>query len=218
MAERENFRRRSARDFHDEAGNHLSRVSLLTALAQRQVADHQSEANEAQPQVQTLLQDINSNVQVVREGMRDFIWALDPDNDNAYELGLRLKRFGQELFTHHHADFSTALLSPALRNISLRPDQRRHLVLLFKEAMHNSFKHATDATEVSFSLHADAHTLTAEWRDNGQGFSPQAKADGAGLKNMRARANKIDAQLALNSQEGTLVEVSISTKRGMASE
>ncbi|MBC6992703.1 two-component regulator propeller domain-containing protein [Neolewinella lacunae] len=193
MAERENFRRRSARDFHDEAGNHLSRVSLLTALAARQVAASEG----ARPQVQGLLEDISSNVQVVREGMRDFIWALDPDNDNAYELALRLKRFGQDLFAHHPATFISSAISPELEAISLRPDQRRHLILLFKEAMHNTFKHAARATEAQLSFGGAAGQLRLEWQDNGPGFDPGLHSEGNGLRNMRERAEKIAARLEM---------------------
>ncbi|MEO0733033.1 MAG: triple tyrosine motif-containing protein, partial [Bacteroidota bacterium] len=203
VAERENFRRRSARDFHDEAGNHLSRVSLLTELARRQVP------GEEQGAVAALLSDINANVQVIREGMRDFIWALDPDNDNAYELALRLKRFGQDLFTHHPAEFSAAVISDGLRDITLRADQRRHLILLCKEAMHNSFKHAAGASKVHFSLTADRRELRLRWKDDGPGYDPVVASDGSGLKNMRTRAEKIGASLRVDSRNGNDLRVDL---------
>lgn len=201
-AEREAFRRRSARDFHDEAGNHLTRVGLLTEVARRQA----TEATAVQP----LLDQIDANVQVLREGMRDFIWALDPEHDNAYELILRLKRFGQEMFSHHPAQFSIQGLSKELEGIRLRPDQRRHLVLIIKEAMHNSLKHAQEAAWVRLSVLPKNDQLEISWADGGAGLPKDIATEGNGLKNMRARAAKIAAQLSMNSDErGTLVKLII---------
>ncbi|MEM7574791.1 MAG: two-component regulator propeller domain-containing protein [Bacteroidota bacterium] len=192
IAEREAFRRRSARDFHDESGNYLTRLSLLTEVVRRQINGDQ--------QLNGLLNQLDHNVQDLREGMRDFIWALDPGNDNVYELGLRLKRFGQELFTHHPARFIVNGLSTELQAHQLRTDQRRHLLLLFKEAMHNSLKHARKATEVRLQIDIQDGQLLVSWTDNGPGFLPASKSnDGSGLKNMQIRAEKIEGQLQLSS-------------------
>lgn len=204
--EREELRRRSARDFHDEAGNHLSRVSLLTMLAERQLEQNEEGAR---AQVQGMLQEIGSNTQVLREGMRDFIWALDPDNDNAYELALRLKRFGQDLFAHHPASFIAGPFPESLNDIPLRADERRHLMLLTKEAMHNSLKHAPNATKLRFTLHQDDARLQLLWSDNGPGLPEDLTHDGMGLKSMRARAEKLGATLRLSGKEGTQVSLDL---------
>ncbi|MEM9929105.1 MAG: triple tyrosine motif-containing protein [Bacteroidota bacterium] len=197
--EREELRRRSARDFHDEAGNHLSKVSLLTTLAERQLEQNDEGAR---TQVQSMLKEIGSNTQVLREGMRDFIWALDPDNDNAYELALRLKRFGQDLFAHHPGQFNAGPFSEDLNHLPLRADERRHLMLLTKEAMHNSLKHAPAATELRLTLDWKDDVLNLVWSDNGPGMPTIANHDGMGLKSMRARADKLQATLAFESKDG----------------
>ncbi|MEL6141648.1 MAG: two-component regulator propeller domain-containing protein [Bacteroidota bacterium] len=204
LNEREEFRRRSARDFHDEAGNYLTRVGLLTEVARRQGAVTES----GKP----LLDQIDQNVQVLREGMRDFIWALDPDNDNAYELVLRLKRFGQEIFTHHPARVQVIGLTEDLQEVKLRSDQRRHLTLILKEAMHNSLKHAMGATIVRLEVNRLADGLEFSWTDNGPGLAPQEyQKVGNGLKNMRSRADKIGAQFHLSGQtDGTTIQVILS--------
>lgn len=74
-AEREAFRQRSARDFHDEAGNYLTRIGLLSEIA-RQKSQDRSE-------LKNILGKLDTNVQNLREGMRDFIWVIDPTNDDA---------------------------------------------------------------------------------------------------------------------------------------
>jgi ligand-binding sensor domain-containing protein/signal transduction histidine kinase len=205
--ERENFRRRSARDFHDEAGNHLSRISLLTAVARQQL-NQEGLDHGARTQVQSFLADIDGNLQVVREGMRDFIWALDPDNDHALELCQRLKRFAQELFQHHPARLEVVDFPASLADVPLSSEKRRHLILLFKEAMHNSCKHAPNANLVKFSVHHDQQNLIMIWADKGPGFNP-TEGGGNGLKNMGVRAQKIGAQLSLRSDHGTQIRLTL---------
>lgn len=205
LEEREELRRRSARDFHDEAGNHLSRVSLLTTLAERQLVKVSDLG--ARTRVQGMLEEIGSNTQVLREGMRDFIWALDPDNDRVGELALRLKRFGQELFAHHPADFRAGPFSPELDNLPLQADERRHLMLLLKEAMHNSLKHAPEATSLQLDVKQLGDQLHLSWRDDGPGCKDVADSDGLGMKSMRTRAEKIGADFALHNNEGCCVSV-----------
>jgi signal transduction histidine kinase len=205
VEEREELRRRSARDFHDEAGNHLSRVSLLTTLAERQLAELPDLG--ARTRVQGMLGEIGSNTQVIREGMRDFIWALDPDNDRVGELTLRLKRFGQELFAHHPAEFRAGPFSPDLDSLPLRADERRHLMLLFKEAMHNSLKHAPEATALQLDVQRLGEQLHLSWRDNGPGCEDVPGSDGLGMKSMRTRAEKIGAALSISNDGGCRVSV-----------
>lgn len=207
LEEREELRRRSARDFHDEAGNHLSRVSLLTSLAERQLSAAQD--NGAQTQVQGMLKEIGTNTQVLREGMRDFIWALDPDNDNAGELALRLKRFGQELFAHHPGEFRAGPFSPDLNILPLLADERRHLMLLFKEAMHNSLKHAPLATSLTLSIQREGNRLNLAWTDTGPGYTEVTDADGMGMKSMRTRATKIGADFKVSGNDGCSVAVGL---------
>lgn len=209
LEEREELRRRSARDFHDEAGNHLSRVSLLTMLAERQLAAGQD--NGARTQVQGMLQEIGANTQVLREGMRDFIWALDPDNDNAGELALRLKRFGQELFAHHPGDFRAAAFASELSTLPLQADERRHLMLLFKEAMHNSLKHAPAAAKLTLNIFREGNRLVLDWKDTGPGFTTTHDTDGMGMKSMRTRAAKIGAAFEVSGDDGCRITVSLPT-------
>lgn len=204
--EREEFRRRSARDFHDEAGNHLSRVGLLSSLAEMKLAEGDAAAR---TQVQGMLQEISANTQVLREGMRDFIWALDPDNDNAGELALRLKRFGQDLFAHHPAELRIGPFAEGLHKISLRAGERRHLMLLAKEAMHNSLKHAPEATVLELQIYQLRNQLCVGWSDNGPGFSESESTEGMGMKNMRTRAEKMGASFSIESTNGCTIRIGL---------
>ncbi|MEO0789643.1 MAG: two-component regulator propeller domain-containing protein [Bacteroidota bacterium] len=203
-AEREEFRQRSARDFHDEAGNYLTRIGLLSEVARSQKLDDKN--------LSDILDKLDTNVQSLREGMRDFIWVIDPANDDAYELFLRLKRFGQELFEHHPALFEVSGLNNHLKNINLPVDQRRHLLMLLKEAMHNTLKHAHSAQKIFLDIKSHQNQLEIIWSDDGPGFDLVDTKFGNGLNNMSVRAQKINAELNLDNRKGCRITLTLPVK------
>lgn len=196
-AEREKFRKRTARDFHDEAGNKITKMSLLTEVAKRQVSSHES--------LSPLLAQMEQNIQELRAGMRDFIWVLDPENDNLYDTLLRLKDFSHSLFEHASIHFQLEGLDEHLRQIPLNGNERRHLLLIFKETMNNCVKYS-EATNAVLSVKQEKGQTTLVFKDNGMGFDPAA-AKGNGLRNMRERAGKMGAKILIEGGDGVRVEV-----------
>ncbi len=191
LKEREQFRRRSARDFHDEAGNKITKISLMTEMAKRQSSENQS--------LNSLLIQIEENIQELRTGMRDFIWVLDPANDNLYETLSRLKAFANSIFEYSDTHFSATGISEIHKKITLNSTQRRHLLLIFKEAINNCLKYAK-ASEAQLEVYIDEQKQRIRLKDNGVGFNPEEKTEGNGLKNMNARAEKLGANLKISSE------------------
>lgn len=195
--EREAVRRQSAADFHDELGHKLTRISLLTELLRRQLADDTD--------VQAQLDKIHSNAQSLNTGMRDFIWVLDPGNDDLQTTVGRLTDFGNALFAGTVVDFQCAGLSGTDGDIQLAAPDRRHLLLIFKEAMHNALKYS-GAAKVRLDIRVTAQQLLMELRDDGKGFDTETASEGYGLKNMAARAAALNATLEISSgNSGTVV-------------
>ncbi len=205
VLERERFRKRTARDFHDEAGNKITKMSLLTEVAKRQSA-----GNKALP---PLLAQMEETIQELRSGMRDFIWVLDPENDNLYDTLLRLKGFANGLFEHTPIRFHTVGIAVGFRQIPLNGNERRHLLLIFKEAMNNCVKYS-EAGEAVLSAEAKAGRLTIGFFDDGKGFDPSV-ATGNGLRNMRERGAKIGGEVTVKSDRGTRVQLVLSSKNIM---
>ena len=194
--ERERFRKRTARDFHDEAGNRITKLALLTEVAKRR-----PDADKG------LMAQMEENVQALRSGMRDFIWVLDPENDNLHDTLLRLKDFGNGLFEHSPIRFHAEGLDAGLRQIPLSGNERRHLLLIFKEAMNNAVKYS-EATEAVLSINRQKGKTTLVFQDNGKGFDP-ASVSGNGLRNMRERAGKIGAGILIEAGDGVRVELKL---------
>ncbi|HKI78915.1 MAG TPA: two-component regulator propeller domain-containing protein [Ignavibacteriaceae bacterium] len=191
--ESEKVRKQTSVDFHDELGHRLTRISLLTEIAKRKIGHDDS--------IIPLLKKISENSIQLYEGTKDFIWAIDPQNDSLYELLVRLKDFGDEIFNDSNIDFLVKGISSELEKTELSTDMKRHLTLIFKEAMHNSLKHShSKKVMLESKIVGDEVEIVLE--DDGNGFDGSISSNGHGLKNMAKRAEKINGSLKITSSPG----------------
>jgi len=202
--ESEKLRRKTAADFHDELGHRLTRISLLSEIIKRKIGNTSDEITD-------LLNKISSNSVELYEGTKDFIWAIDPNKDSLYELLIRLKDFGDELFGDSDILFEFNGIDESLKNKLLTIDWKRHLALIFKEGMNNSLKHGR-ISKISFNSKVNADNIELTLLDDGLGFLPGMAGKGSGLKNMKKRAEKLLAELEVKSAPGNGTSISFRGK------
>lgn len=200
MQERELFRKRSSRDFHDEAGNRITRISLITELVKRNTKNN--------PELQKYLSQIAENLQDLNVGMRDFIWALDPTKDNVFDTLNRFSEYAGQLCEYADIQFKSNKISENLKDSGLNMALRRHLLLILKEALNNSIKYG------KAKLITLTSTNTKEWlmvslKDDGIGFCKSEITTGNGLKNMQERAESIHAKFEVISEKQGGTEIVI---------
>lgn len=191
--ERERLRQKNAADFHDEMGHRLTKISLYLALAEQQAP--------AKEPNNPYLQKIRTQAEGLSAGIRDLIWTLDPQQDNFLQTFIRLRDFGDHLFEHTQVYFQTTELPPGLEQTILKPDDRKNILLLFKEAMHNCLKHA-QASRATLGLYQEDRQFRIEFSDDGIGMNIPPSPGGYGLKNMESRAKKLHATLIVTSAPG----------------
>ena len=202
--ENERVRKQTAIDFHDELGHRLTRISLLTEIVKRKLGDSYRD-------VLPLLRKISENSIQLYDGTKDFIWAIDPQNDSLYELLVRLKDFGDEIFNDTNIDFLVKGISAELEKTSLSTDMKRHLTLIFKEGMNNSLKHS-GGKKVSLESKIVGDEIEITLQDDGTGFKIDEDKGGNGIKNMIKRAEKINGQLQINAEPGKGTRISFKGK------
>jgi ligand-binding sensor domain-containing protein/signal transduction histidine kinase len=197
----ESVRRKTARDFHDEMGHRLTRISMLCELIKRKrIAQN--------PELTKLLELITENSNQLFSGTRDFIWAIDPKNDSLYEVAIRLKDFGDELFDNTEIDFQVEGISDNLESIRFSMDWRRHIPLIFKEGMNNILKHSNcKIASLEFKVNDEEIYITL--KDDGIGFDWDEISLGSGLSNMKLRSKKINGfvKITSNIDEGTSIQL-----------
>ena len=196
-----NMRTRIATDLHDDIGSGLSRMAILSEVVKRQMGDT---AEQSVP----LLTEIADSARTLVDSMRDIVWAIDPRRDDLSNLIFRVRQFASDVLEPQKIklDFQ---VSSELEKVKLDPEQRRHLFLIFKEAINNIARHA-QCNAVSLSITVAHNRMIAEIRDDGRGFQdvrPQqsltnGRAGGHGLGNMRSRAAQLGGHLSVDSAPG----------------
>ncbi len=191
--ERELLRKQNAADFHDELGHRLTKISLFLELADR--------TSKTTDPVKQYLTKIKTNASGLSDGIRDLIWSLDPKKDSMYQTMLRLQEFGDRLFDFSKVRFKTIGINESLEQITLEPDVRRHVLLIFKESMNNCLKYA-DCENAVLKIETDQQHGKISFIDDGKGFDQNQISKGYGLNNLNARAEKINADLSIKSEIG----------------
>lgn len=202
--ENEKVRKKAADDFHDELGHRLTKISLYSELVKRGYEFNETENF-------TYVNKIGEISGNLSAGVRDFIWTLDPEKDSFFEVAVRLKDFGEELFDKTGIAFRVDGISENFGSIKLSMDFRRHIILIFKEAMNNIVKYAKCAN-VTLSFNIEGEIVQIRLKDDGIGFNKQTETRGRGLKSMATRANSAGGKINILTSpgEGTAINLSCS--------
>jgi signal transduction histidine kinase len=188
------MRARLSADLHYNLGAGLTEIAILTEVAKQQ-RNTQS------------LDDVAVRARELRSTMGDIVWSVDPECDDLNGLMRRWRQSAFALIGNESLDF----LAPAdseIGGVSLSPDRRRHLLLLFKEILTNVARHS-HAGRVRVVVGFAAGILTLDVEDDGRGFDLAYAGEGNGLRNMAMRAHALKAHLEVDSRpgDGTRVRV-----------
>ncbi len=120
--EREDFRKKSAADFHDEAGNKITKITLFTEMARTEINN--------KIQLEKYLNKIQHNITQLSSGMRDFLWVMDPQHDTLFETISRMKDVGDSMLTETGVRFTIDGMNEGFREIVLPMNTRRDILLI----------------------------------------------------------------------------------------
>lgn len=200
LHEQETLRKEIARDFHDEMGNQLTRIiNYVSLLKLGDTGTH----NGGHAHLYSKVED---SAKYLYTGTRDFIWSIDPGNDELSTLFLYIRDFGEKLFEEKNISFRA--FNEVKEQCMLPYGFSRESNLIFKEAMTNAFKYS-GAGNVTLMLVREGEQFEMSFEDDGIGFLPGKLEKSNGLKNIRERAEKIRATLRIQSRphKGTRISL-----------
>lgn len=175
-----------AADLHDEVGSSLSGIFLLS-----QVIKNQKDTQRKEELFDTLTRNVRETVDQVK----DMVWTIRPDGES--QLSQRMERFAYDLCASAEIELELQLQDVT----GLTMEQRRNIYLIFKEAVNNAVKYAK-ATLLKIDLFQENQSITLQVMDNGIGFDTLQPQGGNGLRNIKRRAEELNALLSVVSSPG----------------
>lgn len=191
-------RNKIANDLHDDMGSALSTINLYSEVAKIKSEKENNELIE-------ILDKISLTSLEMQENMSHIVWSLQPRNDHFEQVVLKLKYFASEALDSKNIqlDFN---MHDSVKDLKLSSEQRKELFLIFKEAINNIVKYA-NCTLVKIYFTQQRDVLLMRVIDNGIGFNTQQIFTGNGLHSMQHRAETLDGELQITSEEGIGTEV-----------
>jgi two-component sensor histidine kinase/streptogramin lyase len=204
LRELENLRIRIAADLHDDVGSRLTKVAMVTELADRETPRN----DPSKPHIQ----NITRTVRDITRAMDEIVWTINPRNDTLENLANYIFHYAQEYFQDTGVRCRLDL-PPDLPDLRISTEERHNLFMVVKEALNNILKHAA-ATEVHIALGLTEGQVTIEINDNGRGIAAgRPDPTGEGMTNMRARLEKIGGEFKLRSRsDGTTITLRLRSR------
>lgn len=192
------LRSQIASDLHDDMGSSLSSIHIFSELLRKQ-GGHSNE----------LLNKIEANAKDTLEALDDIIWLVKPSNDKFSNLGVHISEFAIPLFESRDINFNIDF-PEEISDLPLPMETRRSIFLIMKESINNLVKYSECSIANINAIHQESKiTFTVE--DNGKGFDTEQLTERNGLKNIKARAKKIGAEVEIISQikKGTRIVLTV---------
>jgi len=205
LKEQEKIRKQTAEDFHDDIGNKLTRINVLSEILDKKVDGAEKEQKE-------LIKMIRENASLLYTGTKDILWALDPHSDNLFEILVHIKNFGIDLFQNTGVEFKMEGVLTEYQKLHLSMEFNRNLTLIFKEMLNNVLKHANASQVLIMVIETDHNTINILTTDDGEGFDLGSVERGRGLNNIQTRCKRIKSTFEISSIKGKGTTTTISTR------
>lgn len=199
---RDEERKRIAKELHDRLGGMLSMVKLHFKTVEDQI-EVLKDQNKVQYEKANLLLD--EACEEVRKISHDMISGV------LYKFGLvqALENLAESI--NQTGQLKVQFIPSGVKT-SFGEEREMHLYRIVQELLTNVLKHAK-ASEVTIQLIETDLNLRLQVDDNGIGFNVLDIPSGIGLKNVEARVDSLQGEIAIDSNpSGTLATVDIPLK------
>jgi signal transduction histidine kinase len=178
----EDERRRLARELHDE----IAQLLTVIQLSLHRIDLDTPEMRRASELLTRTQQEIHRIIYDLRPSLLD-------------DLGLptAMKSYAQDNLVRHGLSVNLEIDE----GLPARPEIETVIFRIYQELVTNILRHAK-AEQVSIELYERDGMLVLAVEDDGQGFDPEAKSDGAGVTGMRERAALVNGTIRFDAEPG----------------
>jgi signal transduction histidine kinase len=191
-------RTRIAMEMHDDLGSGLTTIRYLAGGL----------TLDASGITKDKATKIASSAKELVDSMNDIIWTMKSDNSSLEEMLAYIRKQAAEQLENNSIDYSFDF-PKMIPDIKLSSEQKRNILMISKEAVHNIIKHAK-ANHVNLKASAEQGLLQLSFADDGKGINlHDPRQFGNGLKNMQRRAEEIGAMIEIQNSQGTTIIINV---------
>ena len=196
-------RYRISRDLHDNIGAQLT--FIISSL------DNLKYGFEIPERLNSKLSSISNFTSSTITELRDTIWAMNKSEISFEDLKSRISNFIEKAnLATHNTVFKFSIENHAAANKVFSSVEGMNIYRIIQEAVNNAIKYANANTiHVKVSQVDDKMKILV--KDDGKGFNVVEAEMGNGLNNMKKRAKELNAEISIQSSEGsgTIVTLTI---------
>ncbi|MEO7264796.1 MAG: 7TM diverse intracellular signaling domain-containing protein [Ferruginibacter sp.] len=195
-------RKRISRELHDDIGAGLTRIVLMSDS----INNHTKENI-------PVLDNLTETCRKLVNDMGEIVWSLQPENNTLAQVIAYLREELNKMLEYSGIGYNLSF-PDAIPEIILSNEERRNMLMIVKEAVHNAVKYSA-ASNIIVEMQLQPDRIFVTIKDNGKGFDTNEKSNGNGLKNMHQRILETGGQLNIISApgQGTFIECSFHTGR-----
>ena len=187
--EKQQIRNRISADLHDEIGSNLSSIILLSSLVDKK--------QNFDDELRKYITEIHGAAKISAEAIRDIVWFINPASDQIANLVSKMVQTSNTMLSSIEHELIKSNFDVTEK---LPPNVKRNVFLIYKEILNNIIKHSR-ADFVSINIKQENNIFEFSVTDNGVGITLDENNDGNGLKNLKFRADQINANLQISSKE-----------------
>lgn len=190
---------RLGHDLHDGIIQSLYAVGLTLESVRALVTTNPTEAD---ARLEKCRESLNDTIRSVRE----YITGLTPENLRRIGFSRALDSLIADLPADKNVKFQVRVDEEAAALLSV--EQGANALQIAREAISNSLRHS-HANSITVRLHQAGEEVCLLVQDNGIGYDQAQPGGGHGLRNMRARVERLGGVARVESQRGTGTRVII---------
>jgi signal transduction histidine kinase len=189
----ERMRTDIAIDLHDDIGASLARIAVLSEVVRASLErdQHPGAGSAAAP-----LTRIGITARELLDSLNDIVWSIRARDSGADSLISRMRDFALDTLAQSGTAFALDC-DESIRGKQIPPDVRRHVLLIFEEALHNIARHS-GATAACAEMRLAGGMLIMSVSDDGKGRSANGSPPsrgGNGIPRMMRRAHAMGGDI-----------------------
>ncbi len=191
-------RDRISADLHDDIGSTLSSILIYNELI---LANNQSKP----ASIKSLAEKVSYQVRELMTRTEDIIWSLKIKEGQVETIAKRVNEYASDLIATQEMQCKVDI-DPELEALILKPEHRRSILMIIKEAMNNCRKYS-GANLFILSMKIVHKEIVLMIEDNGKGFDERVVVYGDGIQNIKNRCLAMSGFASITSQPTTGTQI-----------